>query len=149
MQEQERIVRQVLQRRSDNIAGAREPRLSMPYAPLGLEAPSPQPLVREGEALATVIILLVFYPNRTSALEDRAVRRHAVGNARDELRQVQRRIGVMAHTEKERLSVPIVYPPNGTCRNVGRKGKRIGSDAGSLGSGRREGVGVVASQYTG
>jgi hypothetical protein len=149
MEEQERVTRQVLDRDFDDVPGAREPCMSMSYAPLGLEAPRPQPLVREGEALATVVVLLVFHPNRTSALEDRAVRRHAVGNARDELRQVQRRIGVMAHAEKEGLPVPIVYPPDGTCGNVGRKGERIGSDAGSLGSGRREGVGVVASQYTG
>ena len=149
MQEQERIVRQMLQRHSDDVASAREPCMGVPDAPFGLEAPHPQPLVREGEARTAVVVFLVIDPDRPSVLEDRAVRRHAVWNARDELRQVERSIGVMTDTEQEHLPAQIAHPPDRASGNVGRKRKWVGGDPGSLRSGRRESVGVIASPHTG
>jgi hypothetical protein len=149
MQEQKRVVRQVLHGHSDDIASAREPCMGVPDAPFGLEAPRPQPLVREGEALAAVVVLPIVDPDPASFLEDRATRRHAVRYARDELRQVERRIGVMADTEQEHQPVQIVHPPDGAFGDVGRKRKRIGDDPGGLGTGRREGLRVIASQHAG
>jgi hypothetical protein len=110
MEEQERVTRQVLERKVDNIPSPREPCMSVSYAPLGLKPPRPQPLVREGEALATMVVLTVVYPNRESVLKHRTVRRHAVWNAREELRQVQRGVGVMADPEQQHLPVQIVHP---------------------------------------
>ena len=96
-----------------DVPGAREPCVSVSHAPFGLEAPRPQPLVREGEARATVVVLPVVDPNRASVLEDRAVLRHAVRNAGEEFRQVERRVGVVADPEEEHLAVQLVHPADG------------------------------------
>ena len=142
-------MRQVLQCHSDNVASPREPCMGVPDAPFALETPRPQPLVREGEALTAVVVFLVVYPNRASILEDRAVPRHAVRSARDDLRQVERSIGVMTDAEQEHLPVQIAHPPDRAFGNVGRKRQWVGGDPGSLRSGRREGVDVIASPHTG
>jgi hypothetical protein len=99
MEEQQRVMRQVLERDCNNFAGAREARTRVSNAPLGLESPRPQPLVREGEALATMVVLPVVDPNRSSVLEHRAVRRHAVWNGRQKLRQVECGVGVVTDAE--------------------------------------------------
>ena len=149
MEEHKRVTRQVLQRDFDNIPSACEPCMSVPYAPLGLESPGPQPLVREAEALATMVVLPVVDPNRASVLEHCAVRRHAIWNAREQLRQVERGVGGMTDPEKEHLPVQIVHSTDRALGDVGRKWKRAGGDPGSLRSGRREGVEVIASQHAG
>jgi hypothetical protein len=41
MEEQKRIVRQTLERDSENIPSPSEPCMGVPYAPLGLESPGP------------------------------------------------------------------------------------------------------------
>jgi len=133
-------MREVLERDSDNIARAREARGRVSNAPLGLESPRPQPLVREGEALATMVVLPVVDPNRASVLEHRAVRRHAVWNGREKLHQVECGVGVMTDSEKEHLPVQIVHPTDRALGNVGWKRKRIGGDQEGLRSGRGEGV---------
>jgi hypothetical protein len=145
MEEQERVVRQVFQRNSDDVPRAREPCISVPYGPFGLEAQRPQPLVREGEALTTMVVLLVVDPNRPTVLEDRAVPRHAVRNRCKELRQVERRVGIMTDAEKQHLPVRIVHPTDRALRDVGREREWISGDPDSLRSGRREGVEVIAS----
>jgi hypothetical protein len=149
MEEQQRVLSEVLERDFHNIAGAREARMRVSNAPLGLESPRPQPLIREGEALATVVVLPVVDPNRASVLEHRAVRRHAVWNGRQKLRQVECGVGVMTDSEKEHLAVQIVHPTDRALGNVGRERERIGGDQEGFGSGRGEGVKVIASQHTG
>src|SRR5882724_5243761 len=110
MEEQERVVRQTFQRNFDDVPGAREPCISVSDAPFGLEGPRPQPLVYQGEALTTMVVLLVVDPNRTTVLEDRAVPRHPVRNGGEELRQMECRVGLMTDAEEEHLSVQIVHP---------------------------------------
>jgi hypothetical protein len=95
-----------------------------------------------------MVVLLVVDPNRPSVLEDRTVRRHPVWNAREQLRQVERRIGVMSDPEEEHLPVQIVHPPDRAFGDVGRKREWVRGDSGGSRSGRREGVAVVASQHT-
>ena len=149
MEEQERVASQVFERKSGDIPGAREPRMRVPYAPFGLEAPRPQPLVREGETLTAMVVLPVLDPHRASVLQHRAVPRHTVRDTREELRQVERSVGVMPDPEKEHLPVQIVHPTYGAFGDVGRKRERVGRDPGSFRPDRREGVDVIASQYTG
>jgi hypothetical protein len=95
-----------------------------------------------------MVVLLVVDSNRTAALEHRAVRRHPVGNAREQLGQVKRRIGVMTDAEKKHLPVQIVYPTDRAFRDVRRKREWVGGDSSSFGAGRGEGVEMIASQYT-
>jgi hypothetical protein len=92
-----------------------------------------------------MVVLLVVDPDRATVLEDRAVPRHAVRNGGEELRQMERRVGLMTDAEKEHLPVQIVHPPDRTVRDVGWKRERVGGDPGSFRSGRREGVEVIAS----
>jgi len=149
MEEQKWVARQALERDFDDVPSAREPCVSVPYAPFGLKPSGPQPLVREGETLAAMVVLPVVDPNRASVLQHRAVRRHAVWNAREKLRQVERGVGVMTDSEKEHLPVQIVHPTDRALGNVRRKRERTRDDPGSLGAGRREGVDVIASQHAG
>ncbi len=149
MEEQERIASQAFDRNSDNIPGARKTRMSMPYGPFGLEAPRPQPLIREGEALAAMVVLSIVDPNWASVLEDRDVPRHTVGNAPKEFRQVERRVGVMTDAKQEYLPVEIVNTTDWAFGDVRRNREWVGGDPGSFWSGRGEGEAVIASQDTG
>jgi hypothetical protein len=110
MEEEERICRQVLERDLDDVAGARKPRMRMADWALGLEAARAQPIIGEGEAFTAVVVLEVLNSNRPPVPEDRAELRDAVGDARQELRQVERGIGIVTDSEKEHLSVEIVHP---------------------------------------
>jgi hypothetical protein len=145
MEEHERVLRQMFQRNPDNVPSAREPCMGMSYGPFGLEAQGPQPLICEGEALTAMVVLLVVDPDRPTVLEDRAVPRHAVRNRCEELRQMERRVGIMTDAEKQHLPVQIVHPTDRALRDVGWEREWIGGDPGSLRSGRREGVEVIAS----
>jgi hypothetical protein len=148
MEEQERVVSQLFESNLDDIPGAGEPCVGVSYATFGLETPRPQPLVCEGKALTAVVVLLVVDPHRASVLEHRAVPRHMVWNPREELRQVERRVGVMTNPEKEHLPVQIVHPTDWAFRDVRRKGERVGGDPDSFRPGCREGVGVITPPYT-
>jgi hypothetical protein len=149
MEEQERVPTQVLTRNSDNVPGASEPCRSVSYAPFGLEASHPQPMVNECEPLAAMVVLPIVDPNRASVVEHRAVPRHTVRNRREKLRQVERRVGVMTNPEKEHLPVQIVHPTDRTLRDMRRKGEGVGDDPGGFRPGRRKGVEVMAPPYTG
>lgn len=96
-----------------------------------------------------MVVLPLVDLNWASVLEDRAVLRRAVRDAREEFSQVERRVGVMIDPEKEYLPVQIVHTTDRAFGDVGRKRERIGGDPGSFRSGRREGVEVIASQHTG
>lgn len=140
---------QVFAGNADNIPSACEPCMSVSDAPFGLQARRPKPLVREGEARTTMVVLLVVDSNRASVPEDRAILRHAVRNSRENFRQVQGRVGVMTDPEKEHLPVQVVHTTHRACGDMRRKGEWVGSDPGGLRSGYREGVAVIASQYAG
>ena len=148
MEEQERIASQAFDRNFDNIPSARKPRMSMSYASFGLEAPRPQPLIREGEALTAMVVLSIVDPNRASVLEDCVVPRHTVRNAPKEFRQVERRVGVMTDAKQEYLPVQIVHTTDWAFGDVGRNREWVAGDPGSFRSGRREGEAVIASQHT-
>jgi hypothetical protein len=149
MEKQERVVSQLFTRKLHDVPRMRKSCMSVSYEPFGLESPRPQPLVRESEAQAAMVILPVADSNRVSLLEHRAVFRHTIGNARDELRQVERGIGVMANPEKQHLSIQIVHPTDRACGDMGRERERVGDDARSFGPGRRAGEAVIAAQHTG
>jgi hypothetical protein len=95
--------------------------MSVADAPFGLEAPFPQPRVREGEALAAVVVLAVVDPDRAPPSEDGAVLRHAVRHAREQLHQVERGVGIMTHPEEEHVPVQFVHSTDGTLGAVGRE----------------------------
>ncbi len=99
MEEEERVVSQVFECDCDDIPSAREPRRRVSYPPFGLEASLPEPLVCQGETGTAVVVLPIVDPNEASFLEHCAVLRHTVRNAREELRQVERGIGVMTDAE--------------------------------------------------
>ncbi len=143
MEKQERVAGQVVERNLDDIPGAREPSVRVPHATFRLKPARPEPLVRQAEALATVIVFLVVNPDRPSVAEHGTGRRHPVRNAREQLRQVERRVGVMANPEQEHLSVQIVHPPDGAFGNMRRQRERIGGDSGGFRSGGREGMSVM------
>ena len=86
MQEYEGVLGEVFERHADDVPGASESCRRVSHAPFGLETPSPQPGVREGKALAAVVVLAVIDPDRASLLEDSAVLRHTVRHAREQLR---------------------------------------------------------------
>ena len=100
MQEHERVVGQVLEREADDVLRAGQSGVRMSNPPFGLKAARPQPLVCKGKPLTTVIVLGVVDPNRAPSLEHGAVPRHAVWNVRQELRQVQGGVGVVADAEE-------------------------------------------------
>jgi hypothetical protein len=149
MEEQEWLAGQVLERDRDHVSRANEPCLRVSYAPFGLEAPLPKPPVREGEALTTVVVLAILDPNRVPLLEDGAGLRHAVRNAREQLRQVQGGIGVVVDPEEEHLPVQLVHMTDGALGEVGRKRQGTGGDALRPGTSRRESEQVAASHDPG
>lgn len=121
MQEEERILPQVFECDSDDVASARKPRMSMSDAPLGLETTLPQPCVGESEAQAAMVVLPIVDPDREAALEDGEVLRRAIRNAGEKLRQVKRRVGVVTDSEKEDLPVQFVHAADRAFGNVRRK----------------------------
>jgi hypothetical protein len=123
--------------------------MSVSHASFGLEAQRPQPLVCEAEPRTAMVIFAVVDPNGASVLQNRAVLRHAVRNACEELRQVKHRVGVVIDPKEEYLPVQIVNATNRTLRDVRRKREWIGGDPVSFRSGRREGMNVIASQCAG
>jgi hypothetical protein len=149
VEEQEWLLGQVLERDADNVPCANEPGLRVTYGPLGLEASLPEPPVREGEALAAVVILAVLEPNQVPLLEDGAGLGHAVRNAREQLRQVERGVGVVIDPEQEHLPIQLVHMTDGTLGNVGWKRKGAGRHPLRLGAGRREGEQVGTSHDPG
>jgi hypothetical protein len=149
MEEEERVASQVVQSNRDDIPSPREPGMRVPYPPFGLKAPLPQPLVHQGEALATVVVLPVVDPSALSVSEHRAMPRHPVRNAGEELRQVERGIGVMTNSVEEHLPVQIVYPADRTFGDVRRKREWTRGNPRSFRSNRRKGVEVITSLYTG
>jgi hypothetical protein len=96
-----------------------------------------------------MVILSILDPNRVSILEDRAVRRYAVGDPCQELRKVERCVRVVTNPQQKHLPVQTVDPTNRTFRDVRGKRKRIRGDPGCLGSCRRKGVEMIASRYPG
>jgi hypothetical protein len=149
VEEQERVMSQVFEGDRYDVASARQPGMSMSYAPFGLKTPRPQPVVRQDEARTAMVVLSIGDPNRAPILEHRAILRHTVRNAGEQFCQVECRVRVMVHPEQEYLSVQIVHPTDRACGAVGWKGERVGGDTGGLGPDRREGEGVIASQHTG
>jgi hypothetical protein len=149
MEKEERVASQVFQSNCDDIPSAREPGMRVPYPPFGLKAPLAQPLVRQSEALATMVVLPVIDPSALSVSEHRAMPRHPVGNAGEELRQMERGIGVMTNPEEEHLPVQIVYPADRAFGDVRWKREWTRGNRGSLRSNRRKGVAVIASLYPG
>jgi hypothetical protein len=149
MEEQEWIVRQVLESDVHDLPRASEPCVSVPNAALGLEAPGPQPLIGESETGTAMVVLSIIDPSPASILENRAVFRDAVWDAREKLRQVECGIRVVADSEEKHLPVRFPDPANRTFGDVGRERKWIGGEPGRLGSRGREGVEVIAARYTG
>ena len=96
-----------------------------------------------------MVILAIVDPNRAPILEDSAVLRHAVRNAREKLRQVERGVGVVTDPEEEHLPVQLVHPTDGTFEDVRREREWTGGDLRCLRAGRRERERVVASRYPG
>jgi hypothetical protein len=100
MEEQERVASQVLERDCDDVPSAGEARGRVAHSTFGLKPSCPEPLVREGEADAAVVVLAVVDPHRASALHHGAVPRHAVRHPSQELRRVGRGVGIMTYPEK-------------------------------------------------
>jgi hypothetical protein len=94
-----------------------------------------------------MVILSIVDPNRAAILEDGAVLRHPIRNAREEFRQVERGVAVVTDADEEHLSVQVVHPTDGTFEDVGRKRKWTGGDPRRLRAGRRGSKRVVASHY--
>lgn len=147
MKEQEWVVGQLFDGNSDDVSSASEPCMGVPHLTFGLEAPLPQPLVREGEAGATMVILSIFDPHRSPIEEDGAVLRHAVWNASEDFCQMQSRVGVVADPQEEHLPVQFIYMPYGAPENVRWNGEWAGDYLGGARAGRRKGEWVVASHY--
>ncbi len=149
MEKQERVVSQLFTRNLHDVARTRKSCMSVSREPFGLKSPRPQPFVRERKAQTTMVILPIRNPNRAFVLEHRAMLRHPIRNAREELRQVERGVGVMTNPEKQHLPVQIVHPTDWAFGDVGRERERVGDDAGSFRPGRRAGEAVIAAQHTG
>jgi hypothetical protein len=149
MEEQEWVAGQMLECHRRDLPGARKSGMSMSYVSFGLKAARPQPLVRKREARTAMVVLPVVDPNRSSVLKNGAVPGHAVGNTREEFRQVERCICVMTDPEKKNLTIEIIHATHRAFGNVRRKREWIRGDSGRLRSGRRKGVEVIAPQNTG
>jgi hypothetical protein len=149
MEKQERVVSQLFTRDLHDIARTRKSCMSVSHAPFRLKAPHPQPFVRERKAHTAMVILPIGDPHGASLLEDRAVLRHTVRNAREEFRQVERGVGVMTNPEEQHLPIQIVHPTDRTFGDVGRKRERVGGDRGSFRPVGCAGEEVIAAQHTG
>jgi len=96
-----------------------------------------------------MVILSIVDPNRTPILEDGAVLRHAVRNAREKFRQVEHGVGVMTNPEEEHLPVQFVHTTDGTFGDMGRNRKWTGANLRRLRAGRRKSKRMGASDYPG
>ena len=94
-----------------------------------------------------MVVLQVVQPHRAAVLDDRAVPRHAVGNTREQLRQVDGGVGVVPDPEQQHLAVQLVDATDGTLGYVGWQGHWVLRDPLRLWAGRCEGLRVVASQH--
>lgn len=148
MQKQERIPRQVLQRDPHDVSGAGEPRVRVSDTSFGLKPGRPQPLVREHESLAAVVVLSVIDSYRAPIPNRGAVPRHAIGNAGQQLGQVQCGIGLVPDPEEEHLAVEIVNPSDGASGYMGRERQRIGEDRRGVGPRSGKGLAMIAPPYT-
>ncbi len=96
-----------------------------------------------------MVVLSILDPNRAPILENRAVFRHAVRNARAEFCQVERGVGVMANAKEKHLPIQLVHTTDGAFGDVGRQRERVGGDLSGSRTRRREGEEVIASQHAG
>ena len=117
----QRIAAQLLDNDIDDVASPREPCLRVADASLGLKAACAQPLVREIEALTAVIVLQVLDAGGAPVLENGDVLRHAIRNVREQLRQVDRRVGIVVDTDEQNLAVEIVHAADRDSPGCGRK----------------------------
>ncbi len=149
MEKQKRVARQVFERNADNVPRARELCMSVSDPSFGLQAPFSQPLAGESEARATMVILAIIDTNRTAILKNGAIFRHAVRNAGEEFRQMERSVIVVIDPEEKDLPVQSVHTTDGTVGGMGRNGKGTGGDLRRIGAGRRESKRVVAAHDPG
>ena len=134
MEKQKRIAAQVLERDSDDVAGPREARMRMSYSALRLKATRAEPLVREIEALAAMIVLEIVDAGRVAVFQNGDVLPHAIGNIGKDLRQMKHRVGVVIDSKQQDLAVKIVDSANRALWTVDGKAKRIAGDQTSFGS---------------
>ena len=69
MKKHEPIPHQIFDGDLDDVAGAREPCVSVSDTSFGLEAVLPQPSVGEGETLAAMVVLFIVDPDRAAVLQ--------------------------------------------------------------------------------
>lgn len=146
VEEDQGIAGEMFEGDSDDVAGASEPGMRVSNGAFGLEPGGTQPLVRQSEAGAAVIVFLIVNSDRASVLKNREVFGQAIGNAGEDFGQVESRVGIMADADKEHLSIQFVHAADRTSRNVRRKRQRAGDDLGGVGSDGGEAVEVIASQ---
>ena len=147
MKKYERVASEMFERDGDNVAGACQACMGVPNRALGLTSACPQPLVREVEALAAVVVLQVVDAGLTAVVENGDVLRHAIGNAREKLSQMKHRIGVVIDAKQENLSVQVMYAADRAFRDVRWKRQRAGRDLRSHRTARRNSEGVIASPH--
>lgn len=146
VEEDQGIAGEMFEGDSDDVAGASEPGMRVSNGAFGLEPGGTQPLVRQSEAGAAVIVFLIVNSDRASVLKNREVFGQAIGNAGEDFGQVESRVGIMADADKEHLFIQFVHAADRTSRNVRRKRQRAGDDLGGVGSDGGEAVEVIASQ---
>ena len=134
MEKQERVVTQVSERDSDDVASAREARMRVPYSAFRLKATRAEPLVREVEALTAVIVLEIFDAGWMAVFQNGDVLAHAIGNIGKDLRKMKHRVGVVIDAKQQDLAVKLVDSTNRAPWAVDWKAKRIAGDQTSFGS---------------
>ncbi len=132
MQKQQPVVRQVLDRHANDVPSASKPRVSVPDTPLGLQGVLAKPLICERKVRAAVIVLRIVDADRAAMLRHGAEPGHAVRDVRDDLCQVQHRIGIVTHSEQKHATVQVVHPPDRTVGPVRRNGQCATGDSGGL-----------------
>ena len=134
MEKHQRIATQVLERDSDDVAGAREARMRVPYSAFRLKATRAEPLVCEIEALAAVIVLEIVDAGWAPIFQNGDLLAHAIGNIGKDFREMKHRVGVVIDARQQDLAVKIVDSANRAPWAVDGKGKRIAGDQTSFGS---------------
>jgi hypothetical protein len=100
-----------------------------PTVPSRCAPPLSQPLVREREPRAAMIVLPVPHPHRPAPLvQHRAVLRHPVRNPRQQLRQMQRAVRVVPHPDQQHLPIHLPHPPDRALNPVRRQRQRVTHD---------------------
>jgi hypothetical protein len=122
--------------------------MGVPDRVFSLQIARAKPIVGEGEPRAAVIVLAVLDPNGCAGFDDRAVLGHTIRNAGNDLREVQRRVGVMADAEKQDVPIQFVHTTNRTGRDMRRKRKWIRRDLRGGRAGGRKRKGVIAPHNT-